>query len=145
MLFPFPLTNACLLSWWRKACGVVEAASHAVDSERRKHTAFNLIDENFENLNYIWNIFQEPHDFLIFTNSVTIYISLRSSQPKSPRKKHWRAFYWSGERSSLNLLKWDLSYLLNTFGDPSLRIIAAGKAPLAHDKNENYQTFYIKL
>ena len=41
----------------------------------------------FENLNFISNIFREPCDFLIFTGPVTIYISLRSSQPKVPRKK----------------------------------------------------------
>ena len=38
---------------------------------RDKHNAFVLIDKIFENLNYISNIFQEPHDFLIFTDSVT--------------------------------------------------------------------------
>ena len=57
-------------------------------SERRKHNAFDLIDEIFENLNSIPNIFQEPHNFLIFTVSKTIYISLKSSQPKVPRIKN---------------------------------------------------------
>ena len=41
----------------------------------------------FENLNSISNIFRDPPDFLVFSGSLTIYISLRSSQPKVPRKK----------------------------------------------------------
>ena len=61
--------------------------SRAVGLDRRKHNSFNLIDKNFENFNSISNIFQEPHDFLIFTSSVTIYISLRSIHPKFPFKK----------------------------------------------------------
>ena len=47
-------------------------------------------------LNSISNVFQEPHDFLIFT--VNVYISSRSRQPKLPCKKHWRTFSWSGEQ-----------------------------------------------
>ena len=40
-------------------------ARHAAASERRKlHEAFDLIEEIFENLNPIANIFQEPHNFL---------------------------------------------------------------------------------
>ena len=80
------------------------------------------------------NIFQEPHDFLIFTDSETIYISSTSRQPKFPRKKHWRKFSWSGERPSSKLLKLDLVYLLYTFWDPSLRIFAARKASLVQFK-----------
>ena len=78
------MANACLLCWWHKECGVVLAPCIAVCLERCKHNAFDNIDEIFENLNSISNIFQEPLDFLIFTGSVTIYISLRSSQPKVP-------------------------------------------------------------
>ena len=52
-------------------------ASHAVGSDGRKHNAaFDLIDEHFENLSSISIIFQKPHDFLILTGSVNIYISL---------------------------------------------------------------------
>ena len=83
-VFSFPMANACLLCWWHKECGVVLAPCIAVCLERRKHNAFDIVDEIFENLNSISNIFQEPLDFLIFTGSVTIYISLRSSQPKVP-------------------------------------------------------------
>ena len=36
-------------------------------SERCKHNAFDLIDEIFENLNSISNIFQEPHDSFLQT------------------------------------------------------------------------------
>ena len=48
---------------------------------------FDLIDEIFENLNSISNIFQKPHDFLIFTSSMTISISFRSNQLKVSFKK----------------------------------------------------------
>ena len=92
----------------------------------------------FTSLNSISNVFQEPHDFLIFT--VDLYISSRSRQSKLPCKKHWRTFSWSGEQpfidNSSKLLKWDLVYLLNTFGDPSLRIFATEKAYLVLIKNE---------
>ena len=49
--------------------------SHAVGLDRRKHNSLDLIDKMFEDLNSIWNISQEPHDFLLFTGTVTIYIS----------------------------------------------------------------------
>ena len=85
-------------------------------------------------LNSISNVFQEPHDFLIFTDWVNIYISSRSSQPKLPSKKDWRTFSWSGERRCidkfLKITEWDLAYLLNTFGDHSLRVFVTGKASL---------------
>ena len=38
------------------------------------------------------------------------------------------------ERLSSKLLKWDLVYLLNPLGDPSLWIVAAGKASLVVNK-----------
>ena len=62
-------------------------ASHAVGLERGKQSPFDIIDRIFENLNFILNIFQDPHDFLIFTESVMIYIFSINSQPKIPRKK----------------------------------------------------------
>ena len=49
--------------------------SHAVGLDRRKHNSLDLIDKMFEDLNSILNISQEPHDFLLFTGSMTIYIS----------------------------------------------------------------------
>ena len=105
--------------------------------ETSTYNAFDLTDEIFENLNSISNIFQEPHDFLIFTDLVSFFLqevaSLSfpvESQPKFPRRKQWRMFSWSVERPSSKLLKWDLVYLLNTLGNPSLRIFAAGKASL---------------
>ena len=55
---------------------------------------------------------------------------LKSSQPKFLLKKHSRPFSWSGECPYSKLLKWDLVYLLNTFGNSSLRIFAARKASL---------------
>ena len=41
--------------------------------ETSTYNAFDLTDEIFENLNSISNIFQEPHDFLIFTDLVTVF------------------------------------------------------------------------
>ena len=82
------------------------------------------------NLEYFWGTSR----FLIFTDSETFYISSTSRQPKFPCKKHWRTFCWSRDCPSSKLLKLDLVYLLNTFGDPSLRIFAAGKAFLVQFK-----------
>ena len=92
----------------------------------------------FTSLNSISNVFQEPHDFLIFT--VDLYISSRSRQSKLPCKNTDGCFPDQGNSHSLTnsskLLKWDLVYLLNTFGDPSLRIFATEKAYLVLIKNE---------
>ena len=82
------------------------------------------------NLEYFWGTsqflnFYRLRDFLYFFNS---------RQPKFPRKKRWRKFSWSRDCPSSKLLKLDLVYLLNTFGDPSLRIFAAGKASLVQFK-----------
>ena len=99
MFFEFPSKNVCLL---HKGYGVVFAASHVISLEKSKHNAFDLIDEIFGNFNSILNIFPDPHDFLIFPDSVTIYISLRSNQPTFLHKKHWRTFSWSGKRACRN-------------------------------------------
>ena len=63
------------------------SVSHALGSERGKQNPFDVIDKIFENLNSISNIFQDPHDFLIFTELVMIDFFSRNSQPKVPRKK----------------------------------------------------------
>lgn len=68
-LFSFLSTNACLLG---------DAKSLV------KRNAFNIIDEIFENLNTVSNIFKESHNFLVFEGSVTTYISLRKNQLKVP-------------------------------------------------------------
>ena len=102
--------------------------------------AFHLIDKIFENLNSISNIFQEHHNFLIFTDSFIIYISWRRSQPKFSVKNTEKRFLDQGNAHALinssKLLKWDLVYLLNTLGDPSLRIFAAGKASFVVNKSK---------
>ena len=98
-----------------------------------KYNAFDLINEIFESFNSIWNVFPELHNFLIFTDSVTTNISSRSSQPRFRRKKHRRTFSWSGEHPSQNYWNGITEiYLLNTFGNPSLQILAAGKASLVN-------------
>ena len=91
------------------------------------------MDEIFENLNSISNIFQEPHNFLIFTNSV------RSSQPKLLRKKHRRSF--SRGISILKITEMGLVYLLNTLGNPSLRILLPERHLLFNLKIKCF-TFY---
>ena len=62
----------------RKAYGVVWSNRLAMLLVQRDvlYNAFDLIDESFENINSIFRtFFQEPQDVLIFTVSVTIYIS----------------------------------------------------------------------
>ena len=49
---------------------VLWVADRFVGWETPKNNVFDLIGENFENLNSISNIFQKTHDFLVFTNSV---------------------------------------------------------------------------
>ena len=74
---------------------------------------------NFWKFKFHLNYFPRIAQFLDFYRlSVTIYTSLRSSQPKASRKKHRRTFSWSWERSNSKLLKWDWLHLLKTFGDP---------------------------
>ena len=73
--------------------------------------------------------FYRLNDYFFLQEAASLSFPLES-QPKFPRRKHWRVFSWSVERPSSKLLKWDLVYLLNTLGNPSLRIFAAGKASL---------------
>ena len=51
-----------------------EQANGFFGSEIPKHNAFDCIDEKFENLNSISNIFQETHDLLVLKDSVIICI-----------------------------------------------------------------------
>ena len=57
----------------RKAYAVLWAANHFADLRTPKHNAFELINEKFENLNSISNIFHETHYFLYLTESVIMY------------------------------------------------------------------------
>ena len=72
----------------------------------------------FKKLNSISNIFQEPHDFLIFTGSVTIYISLRSSQCKVPRKKSQTNIFLIRGTSILKITEVGFSILIKHFWGP---------------------------
>ena len=76
---------------------------------------YNVFDEIFEYLNSISNIFKKPHDFLIFTDSVTICIFLQEAGSLSfPVKNIDRRFpdqgnvypqnYWNEIWSTLILL-----------------------------------------
>ena len=82
-----------------------------------------LLLTNFENLNFILNIFQETHDFLVLTDPVIICIYLRTTD---------RYFRDQGKfhHPTSKLLKCNLFQILNTFWNPSLRIFAAGKSSL---------------
>ena len=82
-----------------------------------------MILTNFEKLNSISNIFQETHDFLVLTDSVIIFIYLRTTD------RHFRD-QGNVRHPTSKLLTCDLLQTLNTFRNPSLRIFAAGKASL---------------
>ena len=89
---------------------------------------------NFENLNSISNILQETHYFLVLTDLVIICIYLRTTD------RHFRE-QGNVRHPTSKLLKWDLVQTLNTFGNPSLRIFAAGKASLV---SVNILTVFLK-
>ena len=77
---------------------------------------------NFENSNFIPNIFQETHDFLVLMDPVNC-IYLRTTD------KHFRD-QGNIRHPTSKWRKCDLVPTLNTFRNPSLRIFAAGKASL---------------
>ena len=104
--------------------------SRAVGLDRRKHNSFNLIDKIFEDLNSILNISQEPHDFLIFTGAMTIYISLRSIHPKFPFKKTPTDVFLIRLASILKLSVTGFAILVKHFWGPFLRFFTAGKVYL---------------
>ena len=79
---------------------------------------------NFEKLNSISNILQETHDFLVLTDPRIICIYLGTID------RHFRD-QGSVRHPASRLLKRDLVQTLNTFRNPSLRIVAALKATLA--------------
>ena len=76
---------------------------------------------NFEHLGSISKIFQEAHDFLVLRDPIIISTYLRTTD------RHFRD---QGNVCHLTskLLKCDLVQTINTFGNPSLRIFAVGKA-----------------
>ena len=78
---------------------------------------------NFENFNTIWNIFQDTQDFVVLADPVIIYIYLGITE------RHFRDQGRSviPPQSYQNI---DLVQTLNTFRNPSLQILAAGKASL---------------
>ena len=82
---------------------------------------------NFENLSSISYIFQETHDFLVFTDPLIVCIYLRTTH---------RHLHDQGNvlHATSKLLKCDLVQILNTFRNPSLRIFAAEKASLVFYK-----------
>ena len=73
----------------------------------RKHLG-RMILNNFENLNSIWNVFQETHELLILTDPVIICIYLRTTV---------RLFRDQGNARHLSskILRCDLVQMLNTF------------------------------
>ena len=118
-VFSFSLRNACL------PCQLRKRMLYSVVSVllARKHLG-RMILNNFENLNSIWNVFQETHELLILTDPVIICIYLRTTV---------RLFRDQGNAHHLSskLLKCDLVQMLNTFWNHFLRIFATGKASLA--------------
>ena len=76
MFFPFPSTNICLFVGYAKRMVWSNRLAMLLVQRDVLYNAFDLIDESFESINSIFRtFFQEPQDVLIFTVSVTIYIS----------------------------------------------------------------------
>ena len=78
---------------------------------------------NFKNLDSIWNIFKETHDFLLLTDPGIICNFLRTTGRHFRDQRNVRHL-------TSKLLKCDLVHTLNTFRNPSLRICAVAKASL---------------
>ena len=96
---------------------------------------------NFENSNFIPNIFQQTHDFLVLMDPVKC-IYLRTTD------KHFRD-QGNIRHPTSKWRKCDLVPTLNIFRNPSLRIFAAGKASLVsivfaiEKKNVQYVEIFI--
>ena len=82
-----------------------------------------MILTNFERSNSILNFFQEIQDFLVLTDPVIICIYSRTTD------RHFRNKGFVLHPAS-KLLKCDLVLTLNTLNNPSLWILAVGKACL---------------
>ena len=85
---------------------------------------------NFENLNFISNLFQETHNFLVLTDPVIICIYLRNTNIH---------FHDQGNAclSTSKLLKRGLVQILNTFWNPSLQTFAARMASIFSETNSD--------
>ena len=92
-----------------------------------RHLNITLLT-NFENLNFISNIFQETQDFLVLKDPAIICIYLRTTD---------RHFCDQGNvhHPTSKLLKFDLVQTLNTFRNPSLPIFAAELNGINHIGN----------
>ena len=106
---------------WIKPVYLVSCTKRMLYSEQptvllaRRHLN-TVILTIFENLNSILNIFQETHNFLVLTDPSIICIYLRTTD------KH---FCDQGKvrYPTSKLPKWDLLQTLDTFRNPSLRIL----------------------
>ena len=107
-IFLIFLRNVCLPCRLRKTYAILWAVNRFVGSEISKHNAFNLINENFEKLNSISNIFLETRDFLVLTNSIIICIYLRKSKRKLLWKKPQEDIFTKVRHPTSNLLRCDL-------------------------------------
>ena len=79
-----------------------------------------IIFTSFEKLNSISNIFQETHDTLVLTDPVIICIYLRTID------RHFRD-QGNVRHATSKLLKCDFVQALNTFRNPSVRIMLPGR------------------
>ena len=61
---------------------------------------------------------QEPGDFLIFTDSVTIFFSSRSSQPKFPLKKKMKDVFLIRGTSTLKITEIGFGLIIKYFWGP---------------------------
>ena len=71
------------------------------------------------------------HDFFIFTGLVTIYISLRSSQPEVPRSKKPTDIFLIRVTSILKITEVAFGIFIKHFWGLFFWVFTAGKASLA--------------
>ena len=131
IIIAISVINACLPSQWGKAFmlrHLLWVINCVVGLETPKHNALDLIDEDFENLNYT-KYFSRNIRFLNFDASLIIYICLGSSQANPLWKITEGNFPDEGNvhHPLSKLFEWNLVQVLNTFFDLCLQIFAVGR------------------
>ena len=102
-------------------------------SERRKHNAFDLIDEIFENLNSISNIFQELHDFF-FLQTQRLFIFLQEAARLNCSVKNNDGCFPIRGTSILNITEMGFDILIKHFWGLFFGFFTAGKASCINNK-----------
>ena len=123
--FRFPLHRFVFHFLWQMPAYLVGYANGMLHSEQptvllaRRHLNTMLLT-NFENLNFISNIFQETQDFLVLTEPLIICIYLRTTDRQFCDQRNVRL-------PDSKLLKYDLVQTLNTLNTLLCEFLLPGR------------------